>query len=1397
MSRTRARTTSLAATFALAVLAASATVVPSASAAVPSAPAGMLADTPNSTTTVLSWERATGAANYTVQVDDDPGFRTPEYNQTTTNVSAVPHTALKAGTNHWRVQAANRDGKSEWSVGSFHRPDPQVPQLQAPANGATLSQPDEPPLLQWGSVQGAKSYTIEVDDAEDFIGAKSWTTSTTSLVPNQTLQLGQWYWRVTATDAGGQLSAPSAPRSFTIPTLPAPRLVSPTNSANEELEDVVLDWDPVPGATSYELQVAVNSGFERTDIIANVKNVRGTRWSPAGGLDNDQYYWRVRAVDPGGAASAWAASPYNFARTWQDRPWPVSPAQPGFPTYPSDFDTSKPNHRNHAFYPKYVRNYLPSDPDVAGLPEAVITSEAPFLQWTPVQHASYYELDLGTDANFSPNTFVTCQTVGTTFTPHNARHRCRVREGTTYYWRVRPMDMSLKIEGIYSPTQKFTWQPGPEWVTHMAPGNGDSTSTPTFSWRSRVASAQYQITVTDRQQRPVASGTTRATSWTAPTELDPSGSPFTWTLTAFPEGDEKSLIRSRTFTLTEPDPVSSTIPPLTALTGLATDPASRRAPELSWTPHPDAAYYKVFFGPGHNDVWWVPVGDEQFGRKLHYPRMTDTGVRMMTPGEHKWRVEAYSDEDVRLGVSATNKVNVARVGTVTGQRIALEGLTLSEGNGCALPLDSVSNQSQCPEAPTTPVFAWDPVPDAAYYMLYVSYDRNFTNLTHPPTRIPSTYSTMYSFSMHGPEPMTLPDNTSGVPYYWHVRACTAPNICGPDPISAATTLAVNAFKKVSPQVQTIGTSATVDSSEITFAWEDYHESNQRHRVTRDGAPSWSAKYHRPPAAGAPINPRDLSNQSAAKYRIRVATDANFNNVIDDQVVDQTTYTAIGKLYPEGPKYWRVSAIDNANNELSTSATKTFVKASARVPVLSPAPNASVAGTTPFRWKGMPFTGKYEIEVSRNDPQFSSVNRYLLATTWATAYTPVTPLPVSETPYYWRVRRVDASNNPTTWSSGVPFRVVSQGVTLTGPAAGSTQVPNGPLLTWQPLTEATTYLVEVKDATGKVVASQVTPATSYATATSLAAGRHTWSVTARNSDGKALAAPSVRAFVVDTALQATTNPVIGHATPRPEVGSTLSVAPLSWNRAGVQETHQWLRDGSGIRNATSSTYEVTEADFGKNITVRVKGTLAAYADTEITSAPVLIGPGSAVIASAPPQISGRTQVGQQLSSTTGSWPDKTKVTYQWLRNGTPISGATASTYTLQMADAVTRISVRTTGTLAGRTPGTATSSTVTVPKAKSTTTAKLSAKKVKRGKKVKMTVTVTVPGAPKPTGKLIVKVGKKKIKTMKLKAGKNGKVTFALPMKKLKKKGKHRLVVQYKGPKKIANSKSKRVVLRIT
>lgn len=81
----------------------------------------------------------------------------------------------------------------------------------------------------------------------------------------------------------------------------------------------------------------------------------------------------------------------------------------------------------------------------------------------------------------------------------------------------------------------------------------------------------------------------------------------------------------------------------------------------------------------------------------------------------------------------------------------------------------------------------------------------------------------------------------------------------------------------------------------------------------------------------------------------------------------------------------------------------------------------------------------------------------------------------------------------------------------------------------------------------------------------------------------------------------------------------------------------------------------------------------------------------------PTISGTAHVGKTLTATTGTWnPASATASFQWLRDGKVISGATSRTYTLKAADGGTKISVRVTGSGgAGWVPATVTSSTVSV------------------------------------------------------------------------------------------------------
>lgn len=86
----------------------------------------------------------------------------------------------------------------------------------------------------------------------------------------------------------------------------------------------------------------------------------------------------------------------------------------------------------------------------------------------------------------------------------------------------------------------------------------------------------------------------------------------------------------------------------------------------------------------------------------------------------------------------------------------------------------------------------------------------------------------------------------------------------------------------------------------------------------------------------------------------------------------------------------------------------------------------------------------------------------------------------------------------------------------------------------------------------------------------------------------------------------------------------------------------------------------------------------------------------------PSISGAAKVGKTLKASPGKW-DMADLTfsYQWLRDGAPIAGATGTSYKVVTADRGTALSVRVTAAAEGRPSGVADSAAVVVKNASST------------------------------------------------------------------------------------------------
>jgi len=161
-------------------------------------------------------------------------------------------------------------------------------------------------------------------------------------------------------------------------------------------------------------------------------------------------------------------------------------------------------------------------------------------------------------------------------------------------------------------------------------------------------------------------------------------------------------------------------------------------------------------------------------------------------------------------------------------------------------------------------------------------------------------------------------------------------------------------------------------------------------------------------------------------------------------------------------------------------------------------------------------------------------------------------------------------------------------------------------------------------------------------------------------------------------------------------SVLGSSTGSWQPSATAFTYQWKRDGVPVAGATDSTYELTLDDQDSTLTLTVTATRSSFTSAARTSAPLVL---QKFFTAAPmPSISGTAKAGSKLTASRGTWsPAPSAFTYQWLRNGAAITGATASTYTLKTLDRGAKITVLVTASRAGYTTSPRTSPYLYIPK----------------------------------------------------------------------------------------------------
>jgi hypothetical protein len=830
---------------------------------------------------------------------------------------------------------------------------------------------------------------------------------------------------------------------------------------------IVLSWSPVTKASAYQVQVDTSSNFSSPDVSVSTVN---THYVPTKTLPQGTVYWRVRSVQ-GGIDSGWSKSTSTVSPVGS--PQPISPA------------------------------------DGAHLQQP---QEPPLLRWSPVQGATSYTVQVDGDVDMIGASSYT--TKGTSLVVP-----VPLTTGD-WYWTVTA-SKGAGLTSLPSAIQQFNIDPlaAPQ-ITYPVDDINQSLEDVALDWTPVPGAKTYDLQVAlDQDFNNITLTVTgiKSTRYSPPTTLN--SDQFWWRVRAVDLAGQQTpwTASLNGFERTWPETATPVFP-----LGAAGSPSDITDAKqyFQWTPVKHATQYQLQvstdtnFSPGVTKTCTTAqtTYTPRSGTDCAFPSGATVLYWHVRPIDYPYsgglpglfsQKQAFTYSPPAGPGGAWDPQAV-----VTGLKVAADGDGIENGaKGCA----GVATDITCSGIPTTPVLSWDPVPGAAFYEVMYAQDANFTTSEIP--TIPTTSNTM--FQLHTADSLSsLPDSQAGKAYYWHVVPCQDISHCGPSPVSQATPLPDTAtFRKQSPAVTGL-TSSDPNASEITFSWNDYHDTNQ--------ATTWNG---------------ETSNQTARSYRIEVDNDSSFATPVDTRVVDQATVTEWDDLYPDGSYWWRVQALDDESQGQAWSTVHTFTKTSPPVTPTSPVNGSSVSGTTPFRWDAAPFAASYTIEVYRNnDVTFSSANRVFTATVKTTAYVPTTPLPASGAKYLWRVRRTDASGNPGPWSTARSFFSTGATPSLATPHAGAWAKSRNTLFEWAEVPGATSYLLNL---TGPITTKYSTVATAYAPTTVLRDGTYTWSVTALDSGGKPLGTSADRSFRVDGTAPTVTAVTPQQLTPRSTIKATFS------------------------------------------------------------------------------------------------------------------------------------------------------------------------------------------------------------------------------------------------------------------
>jgi hypothetical protein len=284
----------------------------------------------------FKWNSIKNITNYHLQLS-----RSNDFFENIIDKSDIKDTSLvynyldNSSKYYWRVRAKTESGVyGLWSVvNTFTTEAPLDSPIQKAPKSYLTNVPDSVEFV-WYKLPNATSYTLQLSQSENlstkYLEINQSNIADTFYFHNKLLKNSQYFWRIKA-KVGSKETPWSSIWSFSTkdaPQLETPRLISPPNDKDNVLTNGIMSWSSVPEATSYNVQVALNSIF--MPIVSNMEGITNLNTSYESLSEGKEYFWRVKALK-GTNSSQWSEI------------WKFSTIQPLSPPEISNLENNQTN----------------------------------------------------------------------------------------------------------------------------------------------------------------------------------------------------------------------------------------------------------------------------------------------------------------------------------------------------------------------------------------------------------------------------------------------------------------------------------------------------------------------------------------------------------------------------------------------------------------------------------------------------------------------------------------------------------------------------------------------------------------------------------------------------------------------------------------------------------------------------------------------------------------------------------------------------------------------------------------------------------------------------------------------------------------------------------------------